>query len=153
MDIIKPNIDLEKSKREGYEVTDASIKFILGMTLGTVVLALFSFVAMFALFEGFDHVKGMIEKQPALMAAPEMPPEPHLQVIQNSDLKDHRGKVATYLNSFGWNDREAGVVRIPIERAKYYVLKNGLPKAGGSASAEGANAETSEGAVSETTDQ
>jgi hypothetical protein len=34
------------------------------------------------------------------------------------------------LNSYGWVDKEAGVVRIPIERAIELTLERGLPPQG-----------------------
>ena len=44
-----------------------------------------------------------------------------------SDLADLREKEDETLNSYGWVDRNAGVVRIPIDEAIKLTLQRGLP--------------------------
>ena len=46
------------------------------------------------------------------------------------DLEQLRRKQQELLNSYGWVDRDAGVVRIPIERAMDLVGEKGLPDFG-----------------------
>jgi len=46
-----------------------------------------------------------------------LPPEPRLQVSPAQDLKELRAAEDAMLHSYGWVDQQAGVVRIPIERA------------------------------------
>jgi hypothetical protein len=52
---------------------------------------------------------------------------PHLQDDPAAELAKLRTDEDLKLNSYGWVDREAGVVRIPIERAMDLLLKKGLP--------------------------
>jgi hypothetical protein len=40
-----------------------------------------------------------------------------LQVQPQTDLERMRATEEAILNSYGWVDREAGIVRIPIDRA------------------------------------
>jgi hypothetical protein len=54
---------------------------------------------------------------PVAQALPEAPPAPRLQTSPLEDLKALRAAEAERLGSYGWVDRKAGVVRIPIERA------------------------------------
>jgi hypothetical protein len=49
--------------------------------------------------------------------APVTPPPPRLQVNPAEDLAAMRAAERAILESYGWVDREAGVARIPIERA------------------------------------
>jgi hypothetical protein len=50
-----------------------------------------------------------------------------LQVNPTVALEEVRREEEAQLNSYGWVQREAGVVRIPIERAKELLLERGLP--------------------------
>ena len=62
-----------------------------------------------------------------------LPPEPRLQgapgheVEPIQELKDLRAAEDALLNSYGWVDRNAGITRIPIERAMDKLLQQGLP--------------------------
>src|SRR2546422_7213882 len=66
-------------------------------------------------------------------------PEPHLQVRAAEDLQETRAAENALLNGYGWIDKEAGIVRIPIEKAIDVLAKEGLPvrSEGGMQKAEG----------------
>ncbi|HVV00868.1 MAG TPA: hypothetical protein VHH88_05865 [Verrucomicrobiae bacterium] len=53
---------------------------------------------------------------------------PRLQILPPAELKEFRTRQEEELNSYGWVDRTAGVVRIPIERAMDLALKKGFPE-------------------------
>jgi hypothetical protein len=54
-------------------------------------------------------------------------PQPRLEQNERVEIKDFRLKEEQTLNSYGWVDEKAGVVRIPIERAMLLVAQRGLP--------------------------
>ena len=54
-------------------------------------------------------------------------PQPRLEGNERVEIKDFRLKEEQTLNSYGWIDENAGVVRIPIERAMQLVAQRGLP--------------------------
>jgi len=54
-------------------------------------------------------------------------PKPNLQLNPHADLVAMQARDATALNSYGWVDRRAGVVSIPIDRAMDLLLQRGLP--------------------------
>jgi len=56
-----------------------------------------------------------------------VPPPPRLQVTPVKDLAELRDRETSILNTYGWVDKQAGVVRIPIERAIEVVAAKGLP--------------------------
>ena len=56
-----------------------------------------------------------------------MPPEPRLQTNPREDLRELRAKEDELLGSYGWVDKNAGVVRIPIEDAMKLTVERGLP--------------------------
>ncbi len=59
--------------------------------------------------------------------APRLPPEPRLQAAPVKDMDELRARETSALTSYGWIDRQAGVGRIPIDRAIDLLLQSGLP--------------------------
>jgi hypothetical protein len=57
----------------------------------------------------------------------EVPPEPRLQETPAIDLVRFRAREDERLSTYGWVDRQGGVVRIPIDRAMQIVAHEGLP--------------------------
>ena len=57
-------------------------------------------------------------------------PAPRLEVKSGASLAELRAAEETDLNSYGWIDRNAGTVRIPIDRAMKLILERGLPDVG-----------------------
>jgi hypothetical protein len=51
---------------------------------------------------------------------------PQLQVSPRLDLSEFRAREDEQLTNYGWVNRSAGVVRVPIERAMELVLQRGL---------------------------
>lgn len=54
-------------------------------------------------------------------------PQPRLLVNEPATLAALHAREHEALTTYGWVDRNAGVVRIPVERAKELVLERGLP--------------------------
>jgi hypothetical protein len=50
-----------------------------------------------------------------------------LETNERVEIKDFRLKEEQTLNSYGWVDEKAGVVRIPIDRAMQLLAQRGLP--------------------------
>lgn len=57
-------------------------------------------------------------------------PAPRLQIAPEQDLAALREKATTELNNYGWIDKNAGIVRIPISRAMELIAQRGLPVRG-----------------------
>jgi len=65
-------------------------------------------------------------KDGAVMAGTPMP-EPYLLTDDPAPLEAFRANEEVLLSTYGVSDRNAGTYRIPIERAKDLLLKQGLP--------------------------
>lgn len=63
----------------------------------------------------------------AQLPAIDVPPAPRLQVDAPADLAAMRAQEDRILGSYGWVDRSAGKVRIPIDRAMDLVAQRGFP--------------------------
>lgn len=54
-------------------------------------------------------------------------PQPRLEATETTEINAFRLQEAQTLHSYGWVDQEAGVVRIPIDRAMELLAQRGLP--------------------------
>ena len=118
------------SVEAGHEKSDVSIGAIVKFGIGLAVAAVLIHVAMWGLFRVLDERRDDRDRPlPALVAAglKRTPPEPRLE--QNA-LEPRRRMLAeenAALTTYGWVDRNAGIVRIPIERAMDLLVERGLP--------------------------
>jgi hypothetical protein len=55
-----------------------------------------------------------------------VPPAPELQIDSASDLARYRAGEEARLQSYGWVDRDKGIVHIPIEQAMRDLAKRGI---------------------------
>ena len=56
-------------------------------------------------------------------------PAPELQIDPAQDMERYQLPRKETLASYGWVDRQAGIARIPIERAMELIAERGLPAA------------------------
>lgn len=123
-----------KGSGEGYERRDMSVRLV-GVFLGGVIVAVIAvFLMMWGLFGYYragEVRRGEAISPPADVS--QIPPEPRLQVHGAKDLKTFEAEEDGVLRSYGWVDRQAGVVRIPIDRAMKLLAERGLPPASQSA--------------------
>jgi hypothetical protein len=113
-----------------HEESDVNIRAIFGFGGALFVVAVVIHLAIYVLFGFFDEreARGAPAEYP-LAAAQEnrVPPEPRLQTTPREDLSGLLAKEEAILRSYGWVDRNAGVVQIPIDVAIKLTLERGLP--------------------------
>ena len=98
-----------------HEQSDANIRNVLRFGIGLFALMIVAMVAMWLLF---SYLAGGRPPQKApQVAQQEVPAGPLLQVKPPVEFRDIRAKEEQILNTYGWEDRQMGVVRLPIERA------------------------------------
>lgn len=113
-----------------HEDSDVNVPAILGFGFGLLVTVAVAYVAIFGLFRYFDGREGAKAPAEYPLAASHgrrVPPEPRLQTDPAQDMRDLRAKEDDLLGSYGWVDRNAGSVRIPIDAAMKLTLERGLP--------------------------
>ena len=113
-----------------HEESDVNILAIFGFGGALVAVAVVVYLLVYVLFGFLDGREGVsVPAEYPLAAAQEhrVPPEPRLQEHPREDLSELRAKEDAVLGSYGWVDRNAGVVRIPIDAAMKLVLERGLP--------------------------
>ena len=116
----------ENSQRR-YETRDVTGRPMVWAALGLIILTIAGLVASWLAFTYFVEVQKLGPPASPFENARELPPPPRLQVKPAEDLKGYKNEVDTQLNNYGWVDKNAGVVRIPIERAMELSLERGFP--------------------------
>ena len=114
----------------GHEESDVNIRAIFGFGLGLLAVAVVIHALMWLLFVYFaarDDASAAPHHPLAPVESAAVPPEPRLQTNPRQDLLDLRAQEAQVLGSYGWIDRNAGTVRIPIDEAMRLTLERGLP--------------------------
>jgi len=114
----------------GYEHTDAHVWTVLKFLIwlgGSAVVISAGLVLLFNLFVA-QRVEHEPPKYPlAVGESPRVPPEPRLQRFPREDIMNFRIGEEAALHQYGWVDRNAGIVRIPIDEAMRLTLERGLP--------------------------
>lgn len=116
-----------------HETSDVNLRGILGFAAGLTVAAVFIHFIVWLLFTYFD-VRETRQPPPVYPLAAQqenrLPPEPRLQTQPREDLRELRAHEEEILSSYGWVDKNAGVVRIPIDRAMKMLVERGVPTRG-----------------------
>jgi hypothetical protein len=113
-----------------HEESDVNVRGLFAFASGLTVILVFVCFVVWVLFQVYAARAG--QKTPAefpLAASQQnrLPPEPRLQTNPRQDLSDLQSQETQVLTSYGWVDKNAGVVRIPIDEAMRLTLQRGLP--------------------------
>jgi hypothetical protein len=125
----------------GYERQDIGAKGVLYFLLGLVVAGLFVYFLVDGLYSYLDKrsearqapVNPLVTNAPAdtRNISRDYPqsafPNPKLEEDERGQLNDIRIKEEQTLSSYDYVDKNAGTVRIPIDRAMDLIAQRGLP--------------------------
>ena len=113
-----------------HEESDVDFRGIMTFATGLVGVALVVYAIIFGIFRFFEARDGVTVAAEYPLAAAQghrVPPEPRLQTDPRQDLADLRANEDELLRTYGWVDKNAGVIRIPIDAAMKLTLERGLP--------------------------
>jgi hypothetical protein len=110
---------IDETPVAGHERRDVSVATVVKWGAGVFGLVLFTVAAMWLMLQ---QLQAREERQSAPASpladyGPQEPPQPRLQTDARGDLEALRASEEKQLESYGWIDRDAGTVHIPIDRA------------------------------------
>jgi hypothetical protein len=114
----------------GHETRDVRIKAIAWLGVSIFLVTAFAALLMVWLYRRLESREARSQEPPVSLVRPhesQEPPLPRLQGQPTKDLAEMRAEEEAALSSYGWVDRGAGVVHIPIERAIDLTVERGLP--------------------------
>ncbi|MGA8492483.1 MAG: hypothetical protein WB711_18800 [Terriglobales bacterium] len=131
---------------EGYERQDLTAQAVFGFLASLIaggVLVYFVIGGLYHVMDARQRARQpqqsplvkQVETDTRIVSPAEIAkfPQPRLERNERIEINDFRLKEEQTLNSYGWVDEKAGVVRIPIERAMQLIAQRGLsttPRAG-----------------------
>ncbi len=107
------------------------IKFIMGLTIATTIV----FLIVWGMFRLLVYQSTQQQPPPSALARrgeERLPPEPRLQLAPGHeahplmDMANLRREWNQQLENYGWIDRSAGSVHIPIDNAKRLMLERNM---------------------------
>ena len=111
----------------GFETSDVPPLRVLWIALGLGAGA--GLIALLLL--GYSRLLDAVVEEPApepLARVERVAPAPRLQAEPALELEEMQARDRLVLESYGWIDREAGIARIPIERAMTLLAERGWPR-------------------------
>ena len=110
--------------------------FLLGLTIGCVLVALV-LRGLYSYLDSYENRHQPVENPLVQQTTADTRivekgdikkfPQPHLESDETTEINAFRMQEEQTLNSYGWVDQQAGVARIPIDRAMALLALRGLP--------------------------
>jgi cytoskeletal protein RodZ len=140
MDATRDHLAEQQNPEVSHERSDVNVRGILMFGVALLVVAIIIHLFIWWLFDHFAMRAAQSGRPfPATVAratGEPVPPEPRLQVSPADDLQEMHAAEDVILNNYGWEDQQAGVVRIPIDRALQILAERGLPVQSSTADSE-----------------
>lgn len=121
--------------KAAYETRDVKVRPLVLFTVGlavTIIAAYLIVLGIFRLFDARETAKDASANPAAVQRAAlpveqQLPAEPRIQADPAGEYDVFRRREDELLSTYGWVDREAGLVRIPVDQAMKIVVEEGLP--------------------------
>lgn len=121
--------DDKRSPEQAHDDREIAVGTILRVSGALLLVVGLSMAGMLSFTDWQRASEERQHEPPPPMATelPDAPPVPRLQARPIETLEALRAKEEALLSSYGWADREQGLVRVPIARAIEIMAARGLP--------------------------
>lgn len=128
-----PNMpSTDPASSAGHETTDVKARGILGLAVAVALTVLAALGGLAWLVNDYQAEARHSDPQVSPLARDRRPsPGPQLQATPNADFTEFRQQQEETLSSYGWIDKQQGIVRVPVSRAIEILAERGLPTPSG----------------------
>jgi hypothetical protein len=114
--------------KPGHETRDAGVRPIVLNGAGLAVMIVMVGFIVYGTFQYLArHPAISPQSNPMPAGDPQIPPEPRIEDHPAIAIQQLHTQEDKMLSTYGWTDKKAGVVRIPIDRAMELQLGRGFP--------------------------
>jgi hypothetical protein len=117
----------DSGQQPRYETRDVTGRTIVWSAIGIVALVLAGLASSWLVMKYFVTTQKLGPPASPFDQTRTIPPAPRLSVNPEIDLGKLRAEEKERLATYGWTDRNAGIVHVPIERAMKLSLERGFP--------------------------
>lgn len=111
----------------GHEVDEGDVRAI-GLTgAGLAITVALVFLLVYGIFQYLAHRPAIVTPVNPLAETNQFPPQPRIEEHPAMEIKELHLQEDHILSTYGWTDKKAGIVRIPIGRAIDLQLERGFP--------------------------
>jgi hypothetical protein len=114
----------------GYETRDANVQGVFHFLIILGVVLVFTLLVSWGLFRHFAAQQAIRAPASPFAETRQVPSGPLLQVNPLRDYREFHTQQEQSLKSYAWENRAAGTVRVPIDRAMELLVQKGIPVAG-----------------------
>lgn len=111
----------------GYEVRDANVRGVFSFLVVLSVVLIGTALVCWGMFRYFSAHEQETATVSPFADTRQLPLGPQLQVNPRQDLLQFREQQEQSLETYAWENRSAGIVRVPIELAMELLVEKGLP--------------------------
>lgn len=112
----------------GHEVQDAKIGPIVYTGAGLALTVAIVGLIVYGVFHYLGaHPATSARPNPMAAETSQIPPEPRIEEHPAIEIQQLHALEDSILSTYGWTDKKAGVVRLPIDRAMELQLERGFP--------------------------
>jgi hypothetical protein len=111
----------------GYETRDTNVRGVFYFMIFLAFVLVFTVLLCWGMFRYFSAEQVNPAPASPFAGTRQLPSGPQLQVNPHQDLLRFRAEQEQSLESYAWENRTTGTVRIPIERAMELLVQKGLP--------------------------
>jgi hypothetical protein len=123
-------MDKSHGTTPAYETQDADVRSVFRFLVVMGLVLVFTLVLCWGLFRYFSAAEAGPNPASPFAETRQLPSGPQLQVNPREDWLRFHAAQQQALESYAWENRQTGTVRVPIERAMELLLEKGVPVAG-----------------------
>jgi hypothetical protein len=119
---------MNKSRHAGHETRDADVRPIVLTGLGLALIVALVALSVYGVLTYLGaHRPASARANPMSAQDSQIPPNPRIEEHPAIEIQQLRAQEDNTLSTYGWMNKKAGVVRIPIDRAMDLQLERGFP--------------------------